>query len=251
MRIVFLAVDDEFAGSMQRYVYEQLGASVVGSVISTCSVYKKSRFGAMIFVLRRSGLRYGLEMFKMKVVRKMMPSEEKTGPSQLAMKYGVETFYTSNINSDSSVNRLMSWAPDIIISTNFSHYLGERVRRIARIGTWNLHKSYLPHYRGMAPSFYALLQGERCVGVTLHKISKQIDAGDIIRQAQVPLEPGDSVYSLNRRTSDVGGRMLAEVMHEADRGEVVALPQPAGDWPNYTYPTRAQVRAFLRKGFRF
>ena len=145
MRIVFLAVDDEFAGSMQRYVYEQLGASVVGSVISTCSVYKKSRFGAMIFVLRRSGLRYGLEMFKMKVVRKMMPSEEKTGPSQLAMKYGVETFYTSNINSDSSVNQLMSWEPDIIISTNFSHYLGERVRRIARIGTWNLHKSYLPH----------------------------------------------------------------------------------------------------------
>ena len=103
----------------------------------------------------------------------------------------------------------------------------------------------------MAPSFYALLQGEPCVGVTLHKITKQIDAGDIIRQAQVPVEPGDSVYSLNRRTSDVGGRMLAEVMHEADRGDVVALPQPAGDWPNYTYPTRAQVRAFLRKGFRF
>src|SRR4030095_1813529 len=144
---------------MQRYVFETNPASVVGSVISTCPIYKRSKLGATLFVLRRSGLRYGLEMFRMKIVRKMMETKDKVDPSQLARDHGVGLLYTADINNEESVNQLEAWKPDLIISTNFSHYVGPRVRALARIGAWNLHKSFLPHYRGMAPSFYALLKG--------------------------------------------------------------------------------------------
>jgi folate-dependent phosphoribosylglycinamide formyltransferase PurN len=251
VKIVFLAVDDEFAGSMQRYVYETHPAWVVGSVISTCPIYKKSKVGATLFVLRRSGLRYGLEMFRMKIVRKMMEKKDKVNPSQLARQHNVGMLYTADINSDESIKQLAAWQPDLIISTNFSHYVGPRVRSLARVGAWNLHKSYLPHYRGMAPSFYALLNGEKQVGVTLHQLSKGIDVGDIVRQVAVPIEAGESVYSLNRKTSDVGGRMLAALLNEGNVDGIKLSPQPSGIWPNHSYPTRSDVRAFLRKGLEF
>jgi methionyl-tRNA formyltransferase len=251
VRIVFLAVDDEFAGSMQRYVYEQQAGSIVGSVISTCAIYKKSKLGAMVFVLRRSGFRYSAEMFRMKVIRSLMGGKEQVMPSDLAKKHNVEIFYSRNINEPPSLERLKSWSPDLIISTNFSHYVGDRVRKIARVGTWNLHKSYLPHYRGMAPSFYALLNGEKHVGATLHQIAKGFDTGNIVRQVQIPIASNDSVYSLNQKTSDIGGRMMAELLKENKPEELVPTPQPAGDWPNYSYPTREHIRAFRRKGLRF
>lgn len=251
MKIVFLAVDDEFAGSMQRYVYETHPEWVAGSVISTCPIYKKSKLGATAFVLRRSGLRYGLEMFRMKIIRKLIGKKDKVQPSELAQQHNVGMLYTADINNAASIAQLTAWNPDLIISTNFSHYVGPRVRGLARIGAWNLHKSYLPYYRGMAPSFYALLNGERQVGVTLHQLSKGIDVGDIIRQVRVPVEVGESVYSLNRKTSDVGGRMLASLLQEGGIEHLTPIPQPRGIWPNHSYPTRSDVRAFLHKGLSF
>jgi len=251
MRIVFLAVDDEFAGRMQRYIYNSYPKWVVGSVISTCAIYKKSRLGATLFVLKRSGLRYGAEMFRMKVMHKMMRDDLQVGPSKLAQSHGVETFYSKNINDEESIAQLEAWSPDLVISTNFSHYIGRRARTVARIGTWNLHKSCLPAYRGMAPSFYALLNGASHVGATLHEIADGFDTGDIIRQVRVPVQPSDTVYSLNQKTSDAGGRMMAELLGQTDPARLAATPQPPGSWANHSYPTRAHIRAFLAKGLRF
>ena len=251
MRIVFLAVDDEFAGSMQRYIYEQHPKWVIGSVISTCPIYKKSKFGALVFVLRRSGFVYGAEMFRMKIIRKLTNRTKLITPLQLAQKHKVEIHYSKNINDEMSLAQLESWAPDLIISTNFSHYIGDQVCRVSRVGAWNLHKSYLPYYRGMAPSFYALLNGEREVGVTLHKVAKGFDTGDIIQQLRVPVLPEDTVYTLNQKTSEVGGRMLARLLEESNLESIIAIPQPLGEWPNYSYPTKEDIKAFREKGCRF
>jgi folate-dependent phosphoribosylglycinamide formyltransferase PurN len=251
MRIVFLAVDDEFAGNMQRYIYEQHPKWVVGSVIATSPIYKKSKFGAMVFVLQRSGFLYAAEMFRMKIIRKLIRKGKKLTPVQLAHKHKVEIFYSTNINDDASVARLKSWAPDLLISTNFNHYIGNRACRISRVGTWNLHKSYLPYYRGMAPSFYALLNGEKEVGVTLHQVTKSFDTGDIIKQARVPVAPEETVYGLNQKTSEFGGHMMAQFLESCDLENIIVTPQPPGDWPNYSYPTRADIKTFRKKGCRF
>ena len=251
MRIVFLAVDDEFAGRMQRDVYAQHPQWVVGSVISTCAIYKKSTIGAALFVLKRSGLRFGAEMFRMKVMRKLMRGDVHDRPSQLAQSHGIETFYSKNVNEEESIARLEAWSPDLVISTNFSHYIGARARKVARIGTWNLHKSYLPNYRGMAPSFYALLDGASHVGATLHEIADGFDTGGILRQVRVAVQPDDTVFSLNVKTSEAGGRMMAEFIGQMGSTQCVPTPQPIGPWVNHSYPTRTHVQAFLDKGLRF
>ena len=112
MRIVFLAVDDEFAGSMQRYVYQAHPEWVVGSVISTCSIYKRSPLGAVLFVLKRSGMRYGFEMFKMKVIRRVTGKRERSTPCRLARDHKTEVFYSRNINDAASLERLAAFSRD-------------------------------------------------------------------------------------------------------------------------------------------
>jgi folate-dependent phosphoribosylglycinamide formyltransferase PurN len=251
MRVVFLAVDDEFAGLMQKHLYERHKDWIVGSVISSSFVYRKSRLGAAAFLIRHSGFGYVAQMIKMKIIRKLHQRGQKLFPTALAKRHQVEQYRTSNINGEESLAKLRSWNPQVMISTNFSQYVGKHARGIPTVGAWNLHKSHLPQYRGMAPNFHALLEGATSVGATLHVLAKGFDTGDILIQVDVPVQEGDTVYELNKRTADAGGRMLVEFLEGLDPGNVRAIPQPEGDWRNYTYPTRAELRAFRRQGGRF
>src|SRR2546427_4879420 len=158
MRIVFLSVNDESAGEMQRFLYERNPEWIVGSVLSTCEIYKKTRAAALIFIARKSGLYYLVQMIRIKILRKLIGGRSGALPSRLAGSHAVPVHSCADINSSDSLSVLASWKPDLIISTNFSHYIGHKARQIPTMGTWNLHKSYLPHYRGMAPSFFALLE---------------------------------------------------------------------------------------------
>jgi methionyl-tRNA formyltransferase len=85
----------------------------------------------------------------------------------------------------------------------------------------------------------------------LHVLAKGFDTGDILTQTKVPIEPGDTVYTLNKRTSSVGGGMLADFIEGVDLKNIRPTPQPPGNWRNYSYPSRAEVRMFRRKGGRF
>jgi folate-dependent phosphoribosylglycinamide formyltransferase PurN len=245
-------VDDEFAGEMQQFLYESHPDWIAGSVISSSPLYKKSRIGASLFVLRRSGFIFLTEMIRIKLVRGFLDRKQKVFPSQLARDHNVELLVSSDINDEQSVTTLRRWQPDLIISTNFSHYIGKTVREtVARYGCWNLHKSLLPQYRGMAPSFHALLEGATKVGATLHVVAKGIDVGDVLTQVEVFVSETDSVYSLNRKTAKAGGRLLASFLENYDPMSVKATPQPDGAWRSYTYPSHAEVRAFRKKGLKF
>jgi folate-dependent phosphoribosylglycinamide formyltransferase PurN len=252
LRIVLLAVDDEFAGEMQRFLFAAHPEWIVGSLLSSCAIYKRSRLGGMMHVLRASGPVFLAEMIRMKLIPGLFDGKRRFFPSHLAKAHKVETFVSANINDRLSLSRLRSWQPDLLISTNFSHYIGRTAREaLARYGCWNLHKSYLPHYRGMAPCFHALLEGATHVGATLHVVSKGFDTGAVLAQVKIPVSERDSVYSLNRNTSEAGGRMLASFLAENDLNTIRPIPQREGNWRNYTYPKPSEVSAFRRKGLKF
>ena len=251
MRIVFLAVDDEFAGAMQGEMYRRRPEWIVGSVLSRHSIFKKNLVQATWFIIRQSGLLFFLEMFRMKILRKIFGKKKVATPRELAMHHDVPIFVSTNINDAESLEQLAAWKPDLIISTNFSHYIGARARASGRLATWNLHRALLPQYRGMAPNFHALREGAGTVGVTLHVVEKGFDTGAILAQQPIDVVPGDSVYSLNCRSSEEGGRMLAEFLESYAHSPAKPTPQPDGDWKTYTYPSAAEVREFRAKGLKF
>lgn len=255
MRIIFLAVDDEFAGEMQRQVYAQHPEWIVGSVLATQPIYKHTPPQAIAMVLKKSGPRYLVEMAKMKILRRLMGDSTRDGslpvsPSELAEEHGVPTHHSGNINDEESLTWLRNLEPDLVISTNFSHYVGKAAREVAATGSWNLHKSYLPHNRGMAPSFFALLNDDAHAGVTLHVLEKGFDTGAIVDQRKVSINQGDTVYDLNLASSTHGGEMLAEVLSGSPL-DLVPQPQPDGDWPEHTYPSPAEIKRFAQQGHRF
>ncbi len=253
MRICFLAVDDEFAGEMQRQVYAAHPEWVVGSVLSTQPIYKHTPPQAIMMVLKKSGPRYLVEMAKMKILRRLVApkDDDSVTPSALAKTHGVPTHESGDINSEASLSWVKALEPDLVISTNFSHYVGKSAREIAKVGSWNLHKSYLPHNRGMAPSLFALLNDDPHAGVTLHVLEKGFDTGAIVDQRKVEITPESTVYDLNQASSTIGGEMLLEVLESKPLSEIVPTPQPEGDWPEHTYPSPAHIKRFLQKGHSF
>lgn len=251
MRIVFLAVDDEFAGAMQVELFQRHPEWVVGSVISKNSIFKKNLVQAALFIIRTSGLAFFLEMFRMKILRKLTGGSAKTSPQSLAVRHQVPVFLSGNINDAESLAQLRAWQPDLVISTNFSHYIGKKARMVAKYGTWNLHKALLPEYRGMAPSFHALREGKNQVGVTFHVVEKGFDTGGILVQQEIPIGPEDSVYSLNCRASSDGGLMMARFLEDLDLENFTVTPQSDGAWKDYTYPTPQEVRQFKALGLKF
>jgi len=110
----------------------------------------------------------------------------------LAKKYGIPAHTPESVNSPDWIERIRSWAPDLILSFYYRSMISEEILNIPRLGAFNMHGSLLPKYRGRAPINWAVLHGEKSTGVTLHHMVKQADAGDIVEQEAVPIGPDDT-----------------------------------------------------------
>ncbi len=110
---------------------------------------------------------------------------------------------------------------------------------------WNLHPSLLPAYRGPAPLFWQLRNGERQTGVTLHRVTETLDGGEIIGQVRVPLPRGASAERLNGLLADAGVDLLVGVLGRTAAGAVRGTAQdqrrasyhPAPNPADYRVPT--------------
>jgi methionyl-tRNA formyltransferase len=97
--------------------------------------------------------------------------------------------------------RAASHAPDFIFSFYYRHMLPASVLAIARRGAYNMHGSLLPKYRGRVPVNWAILQGERETGATLHEMVEKPDAGRIVDQMAVPILPDDTALDVFRKVT--------------------------------------------------
>ncbi|WP_242927530.1 methionyl-tRNA formyltransferase [Pontibacter vulgaris] len=92
--------------------------------------------------------------------------------------------------------------PDYIIGIHFPYIIRKEVLNIPKIGFLNLHPAYLPYNRGWHTPTWAILEGTP-IGATLHFMSEELDAGDIIHQKQLDVLPNDTANSLYRRLKDL------------------------------------------------
>ena len=87
-------------------------------------------------------------------------------------------------------------------------------------GTFNLHASLLPQYRGAAPINWAIINGETKTGVTTFFIDDKIDTGKIISQKKVDILPEDNVEALHDRLKEVGAQLVVETCQQIEAGTV-------------------------------
>lgn len=115
-----------------------------------------------------------------------------------------------------------------------THRLAPALYGVPRLGSINLHLGHAPEYRGSSPAFWELYDGTPTVGVTIHWVNDQLDAGDILRQDCVPLDlapAGDPLEYLERYREEVllplGFRLLVDAVDGLSRGELPARRQDA------------------------
>lgn len=105
--------------------------------------------------------------------------------------------------------------------------LPEVVWAMPPMGTFNLHASLLPQYRGAAPINWAIINGETETGLTTFFLQHEIDTGNIIRQVRVPVAPTDNAGDLHDRLMQLGGALVTETVDLIAQGDVQTVAQPS------------------------
>ena len=107
----------------------------------------------------------------------------------------------------------------------YGRILPEDILNMPPYGSINVHSSILPKYRGSAPINWAVLNGEKVTGVTIMYMAAELDAGDIIRVAETPIDPDEDAQTLTARLALLGADALVQTVHDLTAGTATRTPQ--------------------------
>ena len=124
------------------------------------------------------------------------------------------------------LSAISSLDPEISVVVAYGHILRPEVLEIPRLGSINLHASLLPAYRGAAPIQRAIAAGESTTGLTVIQMDEGMDTGAILLRREMEITPEETAGELARRMSDLGGRLIVEVLGRMEAGGIESVPQP-------------------------
>lgn len=143
---------------------------------------------------------------------------------QYAVSQGLPLLQPVNLKDETFVSELRAIGADLHIVIAF-RMLPQVVWAMPPLGTFNLHASLLPKYRGAAPINWAVMNGDSETGVTTFFLKHEIDTGDIIEQRRVPIGRTDNVETVHDRLMMLGADMVLHTVEAIVAGEVKPIPQ--------------------------
>ncbi|QVL34957.1 methionyl-tRNA formyltransferase [Telmatocola sphagniphila] len=147
------------------------------------------------------------------------------GMKEIAAEKNVPVFQPESINSPEGVALLKDLNPDLLVVAAYGQILSKEVLGLPSIGAINVHASLLPKYRGAAPIAWAIYHGEAETGVTIIRMSVGLDAGNMLAQKSVLIQPMETAGELEARLAPIGAQMALDVIAQMKQGPVVGTPQ--------------------------
>jgi methionyl-tRNA formyltransferase len=144
---------------------------------------------------------------------------------ECALQYHVPVLQPTNLKSPEFLQELKSYDANLQIVVAF-RMLPEAVWAMPTLGTFNLHASLLPQYRGAAPINWAIINGEKETGVTTFFLKHEIDTGSIIYQEKETIYSDDTVGTLYERLMNKGSELVLKTVRSIEAGSYPSLPQP-------------------------
>jgi methionyl-tRNA formyltransferase len=141
-----------------------------------------------------------------------------------ALSVGLPLLQPTNLKSEDFLELLRSYQADLQIVVAF-RMLPEVVWNMPRLGTFNLHGSLLPQYRGAAPINWAIINGEKETGVTTFFLQHEIDTGKIIFQEKEPINATDNVGTVYERLMHKGAALVVKTVRAIEAGEYPQIEQ--------------------------
>lgn len=143
---------------------------------------------------------------------------------QYAIEKGLTVLQPEKLKDDSFLSQLRELRIDLQVVVAF-RMLPEVVWRMPSKGTFNLHSSLLPQYRGAAPINWAIINGESETGVTTFFLSHEIDTGDIIFREKTPISKSDNAETLHDRLMMMGAKLVLKTVDAVINNSVKSIPQ--------------------------
>ncbi|CAM3330800.1 methionyl-tRNA formyltransferase [Kibdelosporangium persicum] len=145
--------------------------------------------------------------------------------ADLAEQNGVPVLLRNRPDDEELLARLKDASPDIIVANNWRTWLPPEIFTLPPHGTLNIHDSLLPAYAGFSPLIWALINGEKEVGLTAHMMDEDLDAGDIVLQRATPVGPADTVTDLFHRTVGMIGSITVDALALIASGKAELVKQ--------------------------
>ena len=143
---------------------------------------------------------------------------------QYAVSVGLPVLQPEKLKDEAFLEELRALRADLQIVVAF-RMLPEVVWNMPRLGTFNLHASLLPQYRGAAPINWAVINGDTETGITTFFLKHEIDTGEVIQQVRVPIADTDNVEVVHDKLMMLGGKLVLETVDAILDGTVKPIPQ--------------------------
>ena len=168
----------------------------------------------------------------------------------VAQQSGVQLQIVRNANAPDFLESVRRLCPDLIVSYSCPQVLRQEILSLPKQGVINVHGSYLPYFRGVLPSFWTLHRNETQAGATVHFMNEAIDDGDIITQGRVDIADCNTMYQVMAKTKELGGQLVLKAVRQIAQGTVERKPNLKVEGHYFSWPTKDEVKAFLRSGKR-
>lgn len=178
---------------------------------------------------------------------------------QYADERSLSVFQPTSLKSEDVLYQMRELNPDVIVVAAYGRYIPRGILDLPKHGCINVHPSLLPRYRGPSPVSAAILAGDDTTGVTVMKVTEEMDAGPVIASRKTAIEPDETTETLTQRLFELGAELLVETLPKWAGGEIEAEPQDKSiatttklltredgkiDWDQPAVRIARQLRAF-------
>ncbi|HEX9508291.1 MAG TPA: methionyl-tRNA formyltransferase [Myxococcales bacterium] len=177
-------------------------------------------------------------------------SNEEQPVARVAREHQLPLFMPDSPSEERFIREVTLLSPDLIAVSGYHKIIPETVLSLPRLGVVNMHASLLPAYRGPSPWKWAIIHGEVKTGVTVHLMSRKLDAGDILAQEEIEIEDTDTGGSLFEKLCPVGAELLAKTIEAISFQPPTGIPQDERLASYYPAPKEADARIRWRSSAR-
>ncbi|GAB2772504.1 methionyl-tRNA formyltransferase [Salinimicrobium soli] len=149
---------------------------------------------------------------------------QESAVKKFAVEHNLKVLQPTNLKSEDFLEELRGLEANLQVVVAF-RMLPEAVWKMPEYGTFNLHASLLPQYRGAAPINWAVMNGETETGVSTFFIDEKIDTGEMILQEKVQIDPAEDAGSLHDKLMNTGSQLVIKTLRTIEEGDVKTVPQ--------------------------
>ncbi len=249
-RVVVFTSQSPYAALILSNYLRQFPSEI--SAIVTSEGGRNRRFAKRVQrVIAKAGWRYALlKLFLYGCIRLYQLVGVFPTVSSLINQHQVPHITVGAFDEDATKSKLASLNADVYFSILFDRIFPKDVLDLARLIALNLHPAPLPHYAGIAPTFWVLSNGEVSTAVTVHRIDAGIDTGEIVLQREVSIEKHETVHRLYCKCCGIAAQMIAECVDDLKSDNITLRPQRLQERSYFSSPTREGYKALRNHGHR-